>query len=214
MSLGMEGTGWVTSYHAQPGLCSNNGSIERLINRKPLIAIIGNSRAVYGSDNYELAYWLGYALVSKGYRIITGGSGGIAEAAARGACISTGYSNDDVINVLPGQHPCDPKHFHEACMSFTDSMSGDVVVPQSDAVIAIGGGSGTLTQLAHAWALDKLVIAYRVKGWSGRVADHPLGIRHRMPYVPDDQVYGVESENEVLEKLELLKYYRSPSSTA
>ena len=208
MSLGMEGTGWVTSYHAQPGLCSNNGSIERLINRKPLIAIIGDTRAVYGSSNYELAYWLGYALVSKGYRIIVGGCGGVTEAVSRGACIASGYTDDVVISILPGQHPCDPRHFYGACMSFDYDMSGDVIVSHCDAVIAIGGGSGTLTQLAHAWGLNKLIIAYRVKGWSGRVADHPMDIRHRYPDMPDDQVYGVTSENEVLEKLELLEHYR------
>lgn len=206
MSLGMEGTGWV-SYHAQPGLYSNYGSTEYLTNRKPLIAIIGDSRAAYGSKNYEIAYWLGYALVSKRYRIIVGGQGGITEAAARGACIATGYTDSDVVSVLPGQYPCDPGHFHEARMSFSNDMSGDVIVSHCDAVIAIGGGSGTLTQLAHAWALNKLIIAYRVKGWSGKVADRPMDIRRRNRNVPGDQVYGVMSENEVLDKLELLCKY-------
>lgn len=160
------------------------------------------------SYNYELAYWLGYSLVSKGYRIIVGGFGGIAEAASRGACIATGYSDDDVISILPGQHPCDPGHFFGACTSFADDMSGDVVVGHGDAVVAIGGGSGTLTQLAHAWALNKLIIAYRVKGWSGKVAGRPMDIRHRHHEIPDDRVYGVTSETEVLETLELLGKYR------
>lgn len=207
MSLGMDGTGWVTSYHAQPGLYSENGRTEHLANRKPVISVIGDSRTSPGSPNYELAYWLGYALVSRGYRIITGGSGGIIEAVSRGACISPWYADGDVVSVLPGYHPCEPQRFHGACMSFTDDLSGDVIVSRSDAIIAIGGGSGTLTQLAHAWAQNKLIIAYKVKGWSGRVADRPMDIRQRYPDIPDDQVYGVTSETEVLEKLELLGKY-------
>ena len=208
MSLGMDGTCWVSSYQTQPGLYSVNGSIEHRINSKPIISVIGDSRATHGSANYELAYWLGYSLVSRGYRIITGGSGGIQEAVSRGACIAQGYSASDVISILPGYYPCDPRHFHRACSSISDDMSGDVVVSSSDAVIALGGGSGTLTQLAHAWALNKLIIAYRVKGWSGLVAGCPLDIRQRYPDIPDDQIYGVTSENEVLDKLELLGKYR------
>lgn len=208
MSLGMGGTCWVSSYHAQPGLYSVNGSTEHRINGKPVISVIGDSRAIPGSGNYELAYWLGYALVSRGNRVITGGSSGIQEAVSRGACIAHGYSDSDVINILPEYYPCNPGRFYGACISVSNDMSGDLVVSGSDAVIAIGGGSGTLTQLAHAWALNKLIIAYRVTGWSGRVAGRPMDIRQRYPDIPDDQVYGVTSENEVLEKLELLGKYR------
>jgi uncharacterized protein (TIGR00725 family) len=209
----MERTSWVTTYHAQLGLYSVNGSTEHGTKQKPLISIIGDSRATYGSDNYEMAYWLGYALVSKGYRFIVGGSGGIAEAASRGACIAHGYSDGDVINIFPGYHPCDPGHFRGGCMSFSNDLYGDVIVTHSDAVVAIAGGSGTLTQLAHAWGLNKLIIAYQVKGWSGRVANRPMDARKRNSNIPDDRVYGVTLENEVLDKLELLgKYVRAPVS--
>jgi uncharacterized protein (TIGR00725 family) len=209
----MERTSWVTTYHAQLGLYSVNGSIEHRTKQKPLISIIGDSRATYGSDNYELAYWLGYALVSKGYRIIVAGSGGIAEAASRGACIANGYQDNDVINILPWQDPCNPGHFRAGCMSFENDLSGDVITSHCDAVVAIGGGSGTLTQLAHAWGLNKLIIAYQVKGWSGRVANRPMDARRRYSNIPDDRVYGVTLENEVLDKLELLgKYVRAPVS--
>lgn len=214
MSLGMERTSWVTTYHAQLGPYLVNGSIEHRTKQKPLISIIGDSRATYSSANYEMAYWLGYALVSKGYRIIVGGSGGIAEAACRGACIAHGYEDEDVIDIVPGQYPCDPGRFRGGCMSFDDDLSGDVVVSHCDAVVAIGGGFGTLTQLAHAWGLNKLIIAYQVKGWSGRAANRPMDARQRNSDIPDDRVYGVTSENEVLDKLELLGKYARASESA
>ncbi|MCQ1536441.1 hypothetical protein FTO70_12300 [Methanosarcina sp. KYL-1] len=64
-----------------------------------------------------------------------------------------------------------------------------------------------MAELATAWMLKRLIIAYRVEGWSGEVADKKLDSKTRYPDVLDDRVYGVDSENEVIEYLRLLPKY-------
>lgn len=75
------------------------------------------------------------------------------------------------------------------------------VVANSDAVIAIGGGAGTLSEIAFAWMLSRLIIAYEVKGWSGKLANTRLDHRIRYPGIEDDRVFGVRSEEDVLDIL-------------
>jgi hypothetical protein len=68
-------------------------------------------------------------------------------------------------------------------------------------VIAIGGGAGTLSELALAWIHRRLLIAYRVEGWSGRLAGTRVDGWVRFPSIPDDQVFGVESAEEAVDVL-------------
>ncbi len=63
---------------------------------------------------------------------------------------------------------------------------------------AIGGGAGTLTELAFAWIHRRLVIAFRVPGWSGRLAGTRIDDRVRFRSIPDDQVFGVDTPEEAL----------------
>jgi hypothetical protein len=68
-------------------------------------------------------------------------------------------------------------------------------------VVAIGGGAGTLSEIAFAWIQRRLVIGYRVEGWSGRLAGTRVDEWVRLPSIPDDQVFGVESAAEAVEVL-------------
>jgi len=208
MSLGMEKASLAVTCSAKFGPGAGKINVDECrMNYRPLIAVIGDSWTAPGSDTYELAYWLGYTLNCQRYRIITGSEGGIMEAVARGAFISPYYRDGDVNRVIGGYGSSSATHTSDVCMATSREMSGDLITPDSDAVIAMGGGTGTLTQLARAWALNKLIIGYKVRGWSGRVADRPMDLRRRFENMPDDQVYGVCSEKEVLEKLELLSRY-------
>ena len=56
--------------------------------------------------------------------------------------------------------------------------------------------------------MKRLVIAYRVDGWSGELADRVLDRKPRYPDIPDDRVYGVSDEIEALGFLEKLEKYR------
>ena len=78
-------------------------------------------------------------------------------------------------------------------------------VVSSTAVIAIGGGAGTLEEMAVAWETFRLLLAYKgVEGWSGKLADTRIDPRIRYENVPEDKVYGVGSPEEAID---LIKKY-------
>ena len=83
------------------------------------------------------------------------------------------------------------------------------IVANSDAVIAIGGGAGTLSEMAAAWQLQRLLIAFRVQGWSGRLADTRIDERVRYPDIAEDRAHGVDTPQEAIELLRrwLPKYH-------
>ena len=81
-------------------------------------------------------------------------------------------------------------------------MLRNAIVANADAVIAIGGGAGTLSEIAFAWAMMRLVLACEdVDGWSSKVANTKMDHRVRYDYIPEDMVYGVSNADEVIEIL-------------
>ncbi len=182
--------------------------------RKPLIAVIGDGRVPRGSVEAELAEELGRLLVEAGFRVLTGGLGGVMEAACRGARGSPGFQPGDTVGLLPGFDPAEANPWVDVPIATGLDHLRNGLVASADAAVAIGGGAGTLAELCHAWILKRMVIAFRIAGWSGRVADAPLDPTERYAEIPDDQVYGVDAPSEVLGLLkERLALYgnRSPS---
>jgi len=182
--------------------------------RKPLIAVIGDGQVPRGSAEAELAEELGRRLVESGFRLLTGGLGGVMEAASRGARGSPSFQPGDTVGLLPGFDPADANPWVDVAIATGLDHLRNGLVASADAVVAVGGGAGTLAELCHAWILKRMVIAFRVAGWSGRVADAPLDPVPRYPDIPDDRIYGVDSPVEVTALLrERLALYgnRSPS---
>ena len=123
------------------------------------IAVIGAGSA--GEDLVALAHEVGRRLAEAGAIVVCGGLGGVMEAAARGARDAGG----DVIGILPGPEPDDANRF---CTHVVATATGKArnlaVVASADAVIAVGGEWGTLSEIAHARALERPVVALR--SWS------------------------------------------------
>lgn len=177
--------------------------------RRPLVAIVGDGSLADDSPKLELACQLGGSLVDAGYRILCGGRGGVMEAACRGARGSEAYREGDTVGVLPGGEAGGANAFVDVVLPTRLSHGRNFVVAQADAVVAIGGGAGTLTEIGFAWICDRLVIAFRVDGWSGALADRPVDARDRLPHIDDDRVYGVDTPGDAIEHLErLLPAYR------
>lgn len=177
------------------------------MNRRPMVAVIGDARLQEDSKKYEAAEKLGFTLISEGYRVVSGGLGGVMEAVSAGARTSPKYKEGDIIGILPGYDPEEANQFVDIAIATGLGHARNVIIANSDAVIAIGGGTGTISELALAWALNRLIIAYRVDGWSGKIADQRIDSRIRYPDIPQDRVYGVSSEEEVLGLLKKLPEY-------
>ena len=178
--------------------------------KKYSIAVIGDAFVDLNSEKYELARKLGKALIDNEYRVVCGGLGGIMKAVSCGAYESEKKEAGDIIGILPGFG----KEFSNEYIDISIPTGLDVIrntiIANSDAVIAIGGGAGTLSEMAFAWTFHRLIIAYRVDGWSGKLAGLKIDGRVRYPEIKDDRVYSVDNEIEVIHLLSNLlpKYCR------
>jgi uncharacterized protein (TIGR00725 family) len=171
--------------------------------RPPLVAVVGDGALPRGSPLDALAERVGTLLVDAGCRVLTGGLGGIMEAASRGAARSPAHGPGSVLALLPGHDPDDANPHVDVALATGLGHARNSVVAHADAVIAIGGGAGTLSEIAFAWIHRRLVIAFRVPGWSGRLAGTRLDDRARFATIPDDQVFGVDAPEEAVDLLRL-----------
>jgi uncharacterized protein (TIGR00725 family) len=155
--------------------------------------VIGDANVPVGSQKDLLAEEVGRLLVDAGFRVLTGGLGGVMEAACRGARSSSRYQSGDTVAVLPGHDPADANPFVDVVIPSGLDHVRNSIVAHADAVIAIGGGAGTMSEICLAWIYKRLIVALRVEGWSGRIADQRVDERVRYPDEPDDRVFGATS---------------------
>ena len=187
--------------------CISTVSAQTTPVRKKIIAVVGDNNLPDDHPNCLLAEALGQALVDNGYRIIHGGRGGIMKAVAKGARRSARYHDGAMIAVLPGFDPAGANEYSELALPTGLDTYRNFLIANAEAVVAIGGGAGTLSEMAMAWILKRMVIGYAVAGWSGRLADQRIDEKKRVDW-PDDRVLKVENEKQVLEVLRLhLRHY-------
>ena len=111
-----------------------------------IIAVIGGSSPT-NPDHIRLAEEVGRELANRGVGLVCGGLSGIMEAACRGAKSAGGIT----IGILPGRSSRDANSYVDIPIVTTMGFSRNVIVVHTgDAVIAIGGSFGTLSEIAHA----------------------------------------------------------------
>jgi uncharacterized protein (TIGR00725 family) len=109
------------------------------------IAVVGSADA--SSEEYELARRVGAELARAGAVVVCGGRGGVMEAVARGATESGGLA----IGILPGGdgEQANPWVSVPIATGLGEARNA-LVVRASEAVIAIAGSWGTLSEIALA----------------------------------------------------------------
>jgi uncharacterized protein (TIGR00725 family) len=165
------------------------------------VSVIGDGKIEKDDPLYKLASQIGKGIIDEGFRLVTGGLGGVMEAASKGARSSERYREGDVIGILPGSRSDDANPFVDIPIPTSLGISRNTIVTNTDAVIAVGGGSGTLSEIAFAWQKGKMIIALRVPGWSGKIADSAVDGRRKMEDGLDDIVYGADTADEALKIL-------------
>ncbi len=170
---------------------------------KKIIAVIGDSRCSSNSQKAELSFELGKALISSGYRVLTGGRGGVMEEVMRGAKSSPSYCNGDTIAILPTFDCAKANPYADIVIPTGLDIFRNGIVANSDAVVAIGGGAGTLSEIAYAWSLERLIVGYRnIEGWSSKLAGEAVDHRRRYKGLNlNDQVYPSSSAEQTIELL-------------
>ncbi|MFC1892643.1 acyl-CoA synthetase [Chloroflexota bacterium] len=151
-----------------------------------------------GGECDAFAEELGRLIIDNDWRLLTGGLGGIMESAARGASTSSKWSSGSIIGILPGCDPDAANPYIDISMVTGLDHGRNLLVSQADAVVAVGGGAGTLSEIALAWLYYRLIIAFRGPGWAGQLADKKVDQRIRYPDIKEDRVYGVETAEEAV----------------
>ncbi|HET6999093.1 MAG TPA: TIGR00725 family protein [Solirubrobacterales bacterium] len=133
--------------------------------RSRQVAVIGAGGCGEGSEPWLLAEEVGRRLAEAGATVVCGGRGGVMEAASRGAAEAGG----EVIGIVPGHSVEEANPY---CTHVVASGVGHArnlaVVGSGAVVIAIGGEWGTLSEIGHARAIGRTVVALRSWELNGR----------------------------------------------
>jgi uncharacterized protein (TIGR00725 family) len=128
-----------------------------------LIAVVGGEFC--DDAALEHAERVGRELALRGHVLICGGRGGVMEAACRGARAEGGHT----IGVLPGDNRSDANPYVEfPIVTGIGRARNLVIVLSADALIAIDGSYGTLSEIAFAHQYGKPVVG--LDTWSFAVA--------------------------------------------
>ncbi len=136
------------------------------------IAVIGSGTCPQGSELARLAEEVGRRLAEADAAVVCGGLGGVMEAASRGASEAGGT----VIGIIPSDSVDDANpHCTYVVASGIGYARNLAVVASGEAVIAIGGEWGTLSEIGFARNLGRSVVtlrSWRAQG-EGPMAEMP-----------------------------------------
>lgn len=118
------------------------------------VGIIGGSSV--DGKTYAAAEEVGRLLASRGATVIGGGLSGVMEASARGAKAAGGAT----IGIVPGSDKRSANRYIDHIIVTDMGHARNVIIAHtSDALIAIGGEYGTLSEIAIALKLGKKVVS-------------------------------------------------------
>jgi len=123
------------------------------------VAVIGPGRTATKKD-LKRARRTGRLIAAEGWTLLTGGGGGVMEAASTGARKSGGLA----IGLLPGSSMDGANESQSAVIpTGLGELRNGLVVRAAAGVICIGGSWGTLSEVAFAIKTEKPVI--QLGGW-------------------------------------------------
>jgi uncharacterized protein (TIGR00725 family) len=167
----------------------------KMKDKKLQIGVIGDSE-VRSEYQFEIAYQIGKEIANANAILICGGGGGVMTAAAKGAWESNGITvgilpmNINDLEVSPYLTVRIPTYLH---------WGRNPIIPlASDGVIACGGNTGTLAELAYTELFNKPVVCITsIPGWS-----QEIGLRGSLS-IPQNanRILTAESGQEAVEKI-------------
>ena len=130
------------------------------LNKQHIIGVIGAGDA--SQEDCNLAQVVGEEIARQKCTLLCGAMGGVMEAACRGAKSLNGTT----IGILPGtsKTECNPYIDYPIVTGMAHGRN-IIVVGSSDAIIAIGGSYGTLSEIAFALRLKIPIIG--INTWDG-----------------------------------------------
>ena len=111
-----------------------------------MISVIGSSNPAT-REHVDLAEGVGRELARRGIMVVCGGLSGVMEAVCRGAKAEGGTT----IGILPGRAAAEANSYVDIPIVTSMGYSRNVIVVHTgEAVIAVSGAFGTLSEIGHA----------------------------------------------------------------
>ena len=115
---------------------------------RKMIGIFGAGNVSDADNDWQVALSIGRMLAQRGFIVLTGGLGGVMEAASKGAREAGGTT----VGILPGTRMTTPANSYVDIAVYTGMGEARNVinVKSCDSAVAIGGEYGTLSEIALA----------------------------------------------------------------
>lgn len=122
---------------------------------RPYVAVVGAGDA--DAALAGVAEAVGRGLAEAGAVVLCGGLSGVMEAACRGCRAGGGTS----VGILPGSDRRAANPFVDVALATgMGEMRNALIVRASDVVVALGGGYGTLSEIAFALKIGRPVVGF------------------------------------------------------
>lgn len=152
--------------------------------RRKQVLVVGSGKDHCTEVAYDAAFQVGLELAKCGVTLITGGLGGVMEAASHGSKKGGGL----VIGIIPQDDKRMANDYCDAVIATGIGFARDFVTAYSaDAVIVVGGGVGSLIELSAAYQNEIPIVAL---SGTGGIADQFAG-----QYLDDRKVERVLHED-------------------
>lgn len=153
------------------------------------VAVIGDADASAAAEDFAEA--VGRVIGRNGWALLSGGRDGVMAAASKGCREAGGF----VVGILPTPDDSSGNtHCHVLLPTGLGWTRNSLTPLAGDAVIAIGGRAGTLTEIAFAWSFGKPILAATgLGGWSERLAGEAIDDRRQDRLLPVASADEVES---------------------
>jgi uncharacterized protein (TIGR00725 family) len=154
------------------------------------IGFIGPNKSACTREIRAFGIKLGKRLASPDRVLICGGMGGFMEAVCRGAKESVNTFSGQTIGILPGEDSSRANEWVDVPIPTGMGIARNIIIVRSaDILIAVGGGAGTLSEIAFAWQLKKKVLCVtRFDGWAKELAGKSIDARNKDLLIPVKEV--------------------------
>lgn len=126
------------------------------------VSVIGGSEI--DSETATVAREVGRVLGERGHTVVCGGLGGVMDAVCDGATQAGG----ETIGILPTEDPADANQYVDTAIATgLGHARNALVVMNGDAVIAVDGGVGTLSEIGYAGVFGRPIAGLRTHDVDG-----------------------------------------------